>query len=113
MSLGALADRERMSDTVAMNETDPPCRIDVWLWRARFVKTRGMAARLVEAGAVRLIRDGRTSRIDKSSREIRVGDELTFVVAERLVSLRILGTGERRGPAMEARALYELVEPTV
>ncbi|MGA0543703.1 RNA-binding S4 domain-containing protein [Brevundimonas sp. VNH65] len=89
------------------------CRIDVWLWRARFVKTRGLAARLVEAGAVRLIRQGQTTRLDKPSREVRPGDDLTFMVAGRLVSLRVLACGDRRGPAEEARALYEVVEPTV
>lgn len=89
------------------------CRIDVWLWRARFVKTRGLAARLVEGGAVRLIRQGQTVRLDKPSREVRPGDELTFVVAGNLMSLKIRGCGERRGPATEARALYEIVGPTV
>ena len=89
------------------------CRIDVWLWRARFVKTRGLAARLVEAGAVRLIRQGQTTRLDKPSREVRPGDDLTFMVAGRLVSLRVLACGERRGPPEEARALYDVVEPTV
>ena len=92
-----------------MSEALGACRIDVWLWRARFVKTRGLAARLVEGGAVRLIRQGLTTRLDKPSREVRPGDELTFVVAGRLVSLKILACGERRGPAEEARALYTLI----
>lgn len=96
-----------------MTDATDGCRIDVWLWRARFVKTRGLAARLVEAGAVRLIRQGQTTRLDKSSREVRPGDDLTFMVAGRLVSLRVLACGERRGPAEEARALYDVVEPTV
>jgi ribosome-associated heat shock protein Hsp15 len=96
-----------------MNDADDACRIDLWLWRARFVKTRGLAARLVEDGAVRLIRQGRTTRLDKPARDVRPGDELTFVVAGRLVSLRIEATGERRGPPVEARALYSLIEPTV
>ena len=96
-----------------MTDATDGCRIDVWLWRARFVKTRGLAARLVEAGAVRLIRQGQTTRLDKSSREVRPGDDLTFMVAGRLVSLRVLACGERRGPHEEARALYDVVEPTV
>lgn len=91
-----------------MSDAPQSCRIDVWLWRARFVKTRGLAAGLVEGGAVRLIRQGQTTRLDKSSREVRPGDELTFIVADRLVSLEILDCGERRGPASEARVLYLL-----
>ena len=35
-----------------MSETG--CRIDVWLWRARFAKTRSLAAAMVERGLVRL-----------------------------------------------------------
>lgn len=86
------------------------CRIDVWLWRARFVKTRSMAATLVERGAVRITHAGRQVRLDKSSRCVHVGDGLTFMVGPRLVDLRVEGLGERRGPAEEARALYALVE---
>lgn len=33
-------------------------RIDVWLFRARFAKTRAAAGRLVSEGGLRLVRDG-------------------------------------------------------
>lgn len=87
------------------------CRIDVWLWRARFVKTRSMAAALVERGAVRITHAGRQVRLDKASRCVHVGDGLTFMVGPRLIDLTVEGLGERRGPAEEARALYALIEP--
>ena len=86
------------------------CRIDVWLWRARFVKTRSMAAALVERGAVRITHAGRQVRLDKPSRFVHVGDGLTFMVGPRLIDLTVQGLGERRGPAEEARALYALIE---
>ncbi len=82
------------------------CRIDVWLWRARFAKTRSLAAALVEAGAVRLTRNGAQTRLDKPSRSVHIGDLLTFARAGRVTTLRIEGLGDRRGPAPEARALY-------
>lgn len=85
------------------------CRIDVWLWRARFVKTRGLAADLVERGAVRLTHQGRQVRLDKPSRSVHVGDELVFVIHQRVTALRIEALGERRGPADEARALYSII----
>ena len=85
------------------------CRIDVWLWRARFVKTRGLAADLVERGAVRLTHQGRQVRLDKPSRSVHVGDELVFVIHQRVTALRIEALGERRGPAEEARAMYSIV----
>ena len=87
-----------------MSET--ACRIDVWLWRARFVKTRGLAAALVERGAVRLVHQGRETRLDKPSRGVHPGDLLTFVQNGEVTTLRVEALGERRGPADEAGALY-------
>nr|WP_314433179.1 S4 domain-containing protein [uncultured Brevundimonas sp.] len=88
--------------------TENACRIDVWLWRARFVKTRGLAADLVERGAVRLTHQGREARLDKVSRLVHVNDVMTFVQNGRVTTLRVEALGERRGPAEEARALYKL-----
>lgn len=89
-----------------MIEPAPSCRIDVWLWRARFARTRSLAAALVERGAVRLTHNGVQTRLDKPGRPVRVGDELIFALGGRLTALRVLALGERRGPATEARALY-------
>ncbi len=87
------------------------CRADVWLWRARFFKTRSMAARFVDEGRIRLTRAGSPdSRIDKPSRSLKAGDVLVFAIGGRLVNVRVLDCGERRGPATEARGLYEAVE---
>ena len=81
-------------------------RVDVWLWRARFFKTRGMAARFIDEGRVRLTRAGGETRLDKPSRTVRPGDGLVFAVGGRIVSVRVEDCGERRGPASEARSLY-------
>ena len=89
-----------------MSETG--CRVDVWLWRARFAKTRSLAAAMVERGLVRLTHQGRQTRLDKPSRCVHVGDALVFAVGGRLVELTVAGLGEQRGPAEEARALYIL-----
>jgi ribosome-associated heat shock protein Hsp15 len=88
------------------------CRIDVWLWRARFAKTRTQAAALIERGAVRLTHAGRQTRLDKPGRDVRVGDGLTFAVGGRVIDLTIEAVGHRRGPAEEARALYVLISET-
>ncbi|MFZ0268213.1 RNA-binding S4 domain-containing protein [Caulobacter sp.] len=85
------------------------CRADVWLWRARFFKTRSLAGRFVEEGRIRLTRAGAESRVDKPSRGLRVGDGLVFAIGGRLIAVRVVGFGERRGPASEARELYEAV----
>ena len=86
---------------------DDACRLDVWLWRARFFKTRALAARFLDEGRVRLTRHGAAEvRVDKASRTVRPGDDLVFAIGGRLFAITVQGTGERRGPAAEARALY-------
>lgn len=90
--------------------SDISCRIDVWLWRARFAKSRSLAAAMVERGAVRLTHHGVQTRLDKPSRSVHVGDDLVFALGGRLVELRVLQIGERRGPPIEARALYSVAE---
>jgi ribosome-associated heat shock protein Hsp15 len=82
------------------------CRIDVWLWRARFAKSRSLAAAMVERGAVRLTHNGVQSRLDKPSRSVHVGDGLVFALGGRLIDLTVEALGERRGPAEAARGLY-------
>jgi len=89
----------------------PACRVDVWLWRARFAKTRSLAAAMVEGGAVRLTHNGVQTRLDKPSRVVHVGDTLVFALGGRLIELQVEAMGERRGPADEARSLYSLAAP--
>ena len=85
-------------------------RADVWLWRARFCKTRSLAARLIEDGRVRLTRAGVETRLDKPARTVRPGDGLVFAIGGRLHAVRIEALGGRRGPPGEARALYSPLE---
>jgi ribosome-associated heat shock protein Hsp15 len=86
--------------------TEDACRIDVWLWRARFFKTRSLAARVVEDGGVRLLRGQSRAPLDKPSRPVRCGDVLSFAQGSRWIAVKVEALGERRGPAPEARALY-------
>jgi len=86
--------------------SEDACRADVWLWRARFFKTRTMAARFVDGGRVRMTRAGAETRLDKASRGLKPGDGLVFALGGRLVAVRIEALGERRGPPGEARGLY-------
>lgn len=74
-----------------MNEgADDACRADVWLWRARFFKTRSMACRFVEEGRIRLTRAGIESRIDKPSRPLKSGDVLVFGLGGRVIAVRVM-----------------------
>jgi ribosome-associated heat shock protein Hsp15 len=78
-------------------------RVDKWLWFARVVKSRTLAARLVEDGHVRL--NGK--RIEVPARSVGPGDVLTIALERQVRVLKVLGPGERRGPFIEARLLYE------
>ncbi len=63
--------------------SEEACRADVWLWRARFFKTRSLAAKVCEEGRVRLTRSGQESRLDKPARPVKVGDNLVFALGGR------------------------------
>ena len=78
-------------------------RIDKWLWHARAIKSRTLAAKFVEAGRVRRNRE----RLAKSSDIVRLGDVLTIALPSRVVVWRIIGFSHRRGSAPEAAKLYE------
>ncbi len=82
------------------------CRADVWLWRARFFKTRSLSARFIEEGRVRMLRGELQTRLDKASRALKPGDGLVLALGGRLIAVKVENLGERRGPATEARALY-------
>lgn len=81
-------------------------RLDIWLWRARFIKTRAEAARFIGKGKVRLMRAGESRRITKSHFKVRAGDRVTFMRAENLVDVEVIAIGTRRGPYSEALELY-------
>lgn len=93
-----------------MSEAADACRIDVWLWRARFCKTRGLAARMVAEGRVLISRGGGVMPLDKPSCMVRPGDGLVLTFGDRRAALRIEALGARRGPAPEARALYSVAD---
>ncbi len=89
-----------------MSEEADRVRVDVWLWRARFAKTRAAATDLITAGGVRLMRDGQTRRLEKASATVTIGDLLVFQQGKGLRTVEVLALGARRGPATEALTLY-------
>lgn len=78
-------------------------RIDKWLFFTRLIKTRSQVAALVDSGAVRL----NGAIVTKPAQTVKVGDELIFPTGKRLRRVVVLAPGGRRGPAPEARALYQ------
>ncbi len=77
-------------------------RLDKWLWFTRVVKTRSLAAKLVEEGHVRV----NSVRVEQSSKSVKPGDVVTVALEHDVRVMQVLSAGERRGPAPEARLLY-------
>ncbi len=83
-------------------------RLDKWLWHARLVKSRSLAAKLIEFGCIRVNRQ----RTVKAAATVKCGDVLTATLRGQVRVIEIRGLGERRGPPAEAQALYaELLLP--
>ncbi len=87
--------------------SEPRLRLDKWLWQARFFKSRSIASRICAQGRVRINRQ----LVAKTHASVRPGDVLTFPQGGHIRVVRITALGTRRGPAAEARALYEDLAP--
>ena len=87
-------------------------RVDIWLWRARFFKTRALATDYVSRKGIRVTRHGQTRKSDKAGLRVSAGDVLTFYKAKSIETVEVLDIGERRGPASEAQTLYRRIEPS-
>lgn len=84
---------------------DEGVRIDKWLWAARLVKTRALAAEAVSGGRVHV--DGRAV---KPGRQVRPGDHIEITIGQVRRTVVVMALAERRGPAAEAARLYQETE---
>jgi ribosome-associated heat shock protein Hsp15 len=76
-------------------------RIDVWLWAARFYKTRSLAKAAVVGGKVEV-----GGQAVKASRMLRVGDALRVRRGEEVFEIEVRALSDLRGPAPVAQQLY-------
>jgi ribosome-associated heat shock protein Hsp15 len=79
--------------------------MDIWLWAARFFKTRALAKRACELG--RIESNGHPA---KPSREVRIGDMLRVTNEGGEFQVEVLLLTEMRGPAPFAQTLYRETE---
>ncbi|MGL4690841.1 MAG: RNA-binding S4 domain-containing protein, partial [Stenotrophomonas maltophilia] len=79
-----------------MTDTTPVAavRLDVWLWAARFFRTRSLAKQAVETGKVDV-----AGQRPKSSRAVRVGEALQISRGDEVFEIEVRGLSEMRGPA--------------
>ena len=76
-------------------------RVDVWLWAARFFKTRALARHAVETGRVEV-----NEAACKPAKSLHVGDRVRIGRGQERVEVSVLALSPRRGPASEAQQLY-------
>ena len=82
-------------------------RLDKFLFFSRALKSRTLAQKVIETGAIRV----NSERTDRSDHKVGAGDVLTMSLHGRIVVWRIIDCGTRRGPASEAQGLYEDLSP--
>jgi len=85
--------------------THPGVRLDVWLWAARFFKTRSLAKQAIEGGKVEV-----NAQSCKPSRAVHVGDRVHVTRGEERCEIDVLALAEQRGSANIAQALYRETE---
>jgi len=98
---------DSVETTARADAKDGGQRLDKWLWSARFFKSRSGAAALCAEGKIRM--SGRV--ITKAHVTVRIGDVLTFPLGRHIRVVKVLALAARRGPAAEARGLYEDLNP--
>jgi ribosome-associated heat shock protein Hsp15 len=81
--------------------TSPAARLDIWLWAARFFRTRSLAKQAVETGKVDV--GGQRA---KPSRSVRAGDALRVTRGDEVFEIEVRGVSENRSAASVAQALY-------
>ena len=82
-------------------------RLDQWLFFARIIKSRTLAATLIADGKFRVNKE----KIEKASSTVKPGDVVTSGAHHDVRILRVVAIGKRRGPASEAQTLYEDLTP--
>ena len=82
-------------------------RLDKWLWYARFCKSRSLAADLCDSRRLRC----NGAIVTKAHFGIALNDVLTFPLGRHIRVIKVAALGNRRGPAPEARTLYEDLAP--
>lgn len=91
-----------------MDEPATPIRLDIWLWAARFYKTRAVAKQAIDTGKVEV--GGERA---KPSRNVRVGEALKIVRGDDTFMVEVTGLSERRVAASIAQSLYRESEASI
>jgi ribosome-associated heat shock protein Hsp15 len=80
-------------------------RLDVWLWAARFFRTRSLARQAIDGRKVSI-----NQAAGKPARPVHVGDRLRITRGDERIEVDVLALDTRRGPASVAQTLYRETE---
>ncbi len=94
-----------MKRAMSASQTEPGVRLDVWLWAARFFRSRSLAKAAIAAGRVSI-----NDQVAKPARNVRIGDRLRVVRAGETIDCLVEGLAEARGPASVAQTLWRETE---
>ena len=83
-------------------QEDSKCRLDKWLWAARFFKTRSLATDAIDGGKVHV--DGDRA---KPAKEVRIGQRIHIRRKEQEMEVEVMGLSNQRRGAPEAALLYQ------
>lgn len=86
----------------------PSTRADLWLWAARFFKTRGLAKQAIDGGKVDVNGAG-----CKPAKALHVGDRIELTRGEERLEVIVVALAHTRGPAPVAQGLYRETEASV
>jgi ribosome-associated heat shock protein Hsp15 len=88
--------------------TTPGVRADVWLWAARFFKTRALAKEAIVGGKIEV-----NDAACKPAKAVHIGDRIRISRGEERLACVVEALSEKRGPAPEARKLYVETEASI
>lgn len=85
----------------------PPAgvRLDIWLWAARFFKTRSLTKHAIEGGKVEV-----NGAAGKPGKIVHPGTSLRITRGEERFEIEVVAVAEQRGPAPVAQQLYRETE---
>jgi ribosome-associated heat shock protein Hsp15 len=86
---------------VTLHAAAPSVRLDIWLWAARFFKTRSLAKQAIEGGKIEI-----NDAPAKPSKGVHAGDRLAIRRGEEAFVVDVVALSEQRGSASVAQALY-------
>jgi ribosome-associated heat shock protein Hsp15 len=89
------------SAPAAPDRANAAVRLDIWLWAARFYKTRALAKQAVEGGKVEI-----NGAAGKPAKPVKPGDRLRVTRGEDRYEIDVVALSEARGPAGVAQQLY-------